>query len=512
MDTNTTPDAGSAADYRSMRRHLFALAIGGALLVVVGVQLASFLLSRSLMEDGYERLQQQLVDAFRQDIRQTLDHHAGHLQILLHNPILLDAIRQGDREALMREVYWQYELKRRENPHIEVLHFHNPDNITLLRLHQPAKYGDDLSEVRPMIAEANHLRERREGFEIGKNGISYRVAVPIYDGDDYLGLVELGLNVSYFTERLSDMYGVAVGIFFHRAAMQTYLAQHGEEGMLVIGQDIVAFAPMSELLHEAGYQQPGAGELYRPFEFEGGRYVAYQVMSLSNFSKQEVGNLVVVADVSEQVGLIWNNALWSSSAWVVLLLVLILGQYRIFSRMQDTIHNLAFYDELTRLPNRRLLMDRLQQSLLNCARSRQRLALLFVDLDNFKQLNDTRGHHVGDSLLQQVAERLRNSVRANDTVARQGGDEFVIVLEGLDADRLHATEQAALVAEKIVCSLNIPYELGDGLSWQCTASIGIALCDDNRIDMDELMRRADVAMYRAKSAGRNQVVFFSTPS
>jgi diguanylate cyclase (GGDEF)-like protein/PAS domain S-box-containing protein len=174
----------------------------------------------------------------------------------------------------------------------------------------------------------------------------------------------------------------------------------------------------------------------------------------------------------------------------------------------DEIRNLAFYDPLTRLPNRRLLMDRLRQALGNSASTASGGALMFIDLDNFKTLNDTLGHHVGDLLLQQVAQRLQACVRHSDTVARLGGDEFVILVEGLSGHALLAAEQSETLATKILTALNQPYVLGNH-NCHSTPSIGVTLFHDGEPQYaSELLKRADIAMYEAKMAGRNGMCFF----
>jgi diguanylate cyclase (GGDEF)-like protein/PAS domain S-box-containing protein len=171
------------------------------------------------------------------------------------------------------------------------------------------------------------------------------------------------------------------------------------------------------------------------------------------------------------------------------------------------IHRLAFYDPLTQLPNRRLLLDRLQQAISASARSGCQGALLFIDLDNFKTLNDTLGHDKGDLLLQQVAQRLAASVRESDTVARLGGDEFVVMLEGLGIEPEKAGPQAKMVGEKILAALNRPYLLGDH-QHHSTPSIGVTVFGDKHDSVEELLKRADFAMYQSKAAGRNTLRFF----
>ena len=174
---------------------------------------------------------------------------------------------------------------------------------------------------------------------------------------------------------------------------------------------------------------------------------------------------------------------------------------------EDEARYLAFYDALTQLPNRRLLVDRLQQVLVNGARSGLTTAVLFVDLDNFKTLNDTRGHEVGDLLLKDVAQRLRSCVREQDTVARLGGDEFVVVLQNLSSDAPEAAAQARTLGELILAQLRPPYELA-GHEHHFTASIGVTLLNHQRDSVDEVLKQADMAMYRAKDAGRNTLRFF----
>lgn len=174
---------------------------------------------------------------------------------------------------------------------------------------------------------------------------------------------------------------------------------------------------------------------------------------------------------------------------------------------EERINELAFFDPLTHLPNRRLLLDRLRQALASSHRSRQYGALLFVDLDNFKILNDTLGHDMGDQLLQQVAQRLMQCVREADTVGRLGGDEFVVILEGLSTDPHEAAAVADGVGQKILHSLSNTYRLG-GNDQRSTPSIGVTLFMDAQESTNELLKRADLAMYQAKAAGRNALRFF----
>jgi diguanylate cyclase (GGDEF)-like protein len=176
-------------------------------------------------------------------------------------------------------------------------------------------------------------------------------------------------------------------------------------------------------------------------------------------------------------------------------------------RASAEIESLAFYDPLTNLPNRRLLMDRMQQLIAASTRSGLYGALLFLDLDHFKTLNDTLGHEVGDILLRQVAERLKTCVRREDTVARLGGDEFVVMLHELSPHSEEAAAFARRVGEKILRTLNAPYTLG-GHVHHSTPSIGATLMGGSLQPSVDLLKQADIAMYQVKSQGRNALCFF----
>jgi diguanylate cyclase (GGDEF)-like protein/PAS domain S-box-containing protein len=177
----------------------------------------------------------------------------------------------------------------------------------------------------------------------------------------------------------------------------------------------------------------------------------------------------------------------------------------------DAIAHLAFHDVLTGLPNRRLLKERMERALTSSGRTGQYGALMFIDLDRFKQLNDTHGHEMGDLLLTEVARRLRGCVREIDTVARMGGDEFVVLIQDLSGSATQAGEYAQAVGQKILDSLSARYMIR-GLAYESTPSIGATLFAAEGLTGDEILQRADAAMYTAKAAGRNTLRFYTPPT
>lgn len=174
---------------------------------------------------------------------------------------------------------------------------------------------------------------------------------------------------------------------------------------------------------------------------------------------------------------------------------------------EERINELAFYDSLTHLPNRTLLMERLKQAMVVGSRNATCGAVLFIDLDRFKTLNDTLGHDKGDLLLQQVARRLTTCVREGDTVARLGGDEFVVVLESLHTCAREAGTQTKSISEEILATLNQPYDL-DGIEHQSSASVGATLFSGVGDSIEDLLKQADLAMYKSKETGGNGLQFF----
>ena len=185
-------------------------------------------------------------------------------------------------------------------------------------------------------------------------------------------------------------------------------------------------------------------------------------------------------------------------------------------RADEEIRQLAYHDLLTNLPNRRLLLDRIRQAMASSNRSKAHCALMFLDLDNFKTINDSHGHQAGDLLLIEAADRLRRCVREMDTVARFGGDEFVVMICELDTDVRASMSRAEAIARKICEVLSHPYHIvvGQGeegetsIEHHCTVSIGVTPFVGNDSALDELLKRADRAMYRAKMDGKNLIRFY----
>lgn len=273
---------------------------------------------------------------------------------------------------------------------------------------------------------------------------------------------------------------------------------------------LVEFNPAAERIF--GYKKEDVlgksmSELIIPARYRNAHHAGHQEYKMSGIAhifNQRIELVAMRADGSEFPIELTLTAVTDNN------LSLVTGFIRDISeqkKARQEIENFAYYDSLTSLPNRRLLADRYQHAISISQRSKTYCGLLFIDLDKFKILNDTKGHDVGDQLLIEVAKRIQNTVRAGDTVARLSGDEFVVILESLDPNASVAYQQASAIAQKLLADLKRSYHLSL-LEFATTASIGVTLFNDNALTFDDHLRHADTAMYLSKDSGGNTYRFY----
>lgn len=287
-------------------------------------------------------------------------------------------------------------------------------------------------------------------------------------------------------------------------------AFNAQEGMIVTDTKGVILSANRAFVSLTGYAvEELVGQTARLFrshrrdaEFYRGMWNSVQLtggwqgdMSLRTKSGENCARWLTISAVKDETGEVTNY----------------IGSYYDISKLkhaEEKIQELAYFDQLTGLPNRVLLIDRVRQALNANIRSKCYGALLFIDLDNFKTLNDSLGHHMGDMLLKSAAQRISHCVRADDTVARFGGDEFVVLLANLGTQKAKAAAlQAEAIGEQILAAFTDAFQL-DTYEYPCTPSVGVTLFSPEDRNVDELLKRADLAMYDAKTAGRNGLRFF----
>ena len=311
------------------------------------------------------------------------------------------------------------------------------------------------------------------------------IAIERHNSQEHLRLLESGIS------RLNDIVmiteSVSADYIGHRII---YVNEAFERITGFSHEDVIGKSP--NILHGSNTQAEELAKISQAF-----RETKPVHTELIHYKKSgdEIWMELDIVPISDEIGL--------NTHWVAVM--------RDITQRKQTemkIQQLAFYDSMTGLPNRQLLIDRLKQRLSSSSRSHHSGALLFIDLDNFKSLNDTHGHDVGDMLLVEVARRIVNCVRDSDTVGRLGGDEFVVIINELDENLREAAIQASTVSEKILLSFKKPFQLNHYIH-HTTPSIGVTLFNhDAPTSVEELLRRADLAMYKAKDSGRNTFRFF----
>jgi diguanylate cyclase (GGDEF)-like protein/PAS domain S-box-containing protein len=384
-------------------------------------------------------------------------------------------------------------------------------NATLERLLGYAE--GDLAGVptRQLYASEDYYRALRETYENFKGGGIARAKVELLRKNGQHIWMEMsgGLLHRQTGESLWVLIEVSERSLVENELRIAATAFEAQEGMLVTDANGVILRVNQAFTHITGYSASDAvGQT--PRMLQSGRHNAnfYATMwksidSVGNWegetwNRRKNGEIypqhLTITAVKEPGGTVTNY-------------VAALVDVTLREAATEKIKRLAFYDPLTDLPNRRMLLDRLRQALASSSRSGRGGALLFLDLDNFKNLNDTRGHVVGDRLLIETTQRIVANVREGDTVARLGGDEFVVMIENLSHDPHEAAIQTGQVGEQLRESLARPYAL-DGRDFHCPASIGVALFRGQEESVETLLQHADLAMYKAKSGGRNTLRFF----
>ncbi|MFW5427099.1 MAG: EAL domain-containing protein [Methylophagaceae bacterium] len=414
-----------------------------------------------------------------------------------------------------------------------ILQFHlAPGSTSFLRVHQPKKFGDNMDTVRHTIVATNKYKQEVTGFETGRiySGIRGTSPVSIINEAgvfEHLGTVEAGVSFSAVLEQLLLEFDVHAAIMLNETHLREnvwpdILKVMLTERPLINGLFIeqTTSDQITNLLTEKSKHQHNDADLHsaiKVIHVEGRDYL-YASQPLHDYQStiqadnpSGIGQIIIWEDITELYAE-FNHSLFLG--FLFGLLTFILMELMLFwaigavssqlnktidkqKRHQEELELIAHYDPLTKLPNRTLFNDRFNQAIARSKRSNTKLAICFLDLDNFKPINDNFGHDTGDQLLIKVAKRLHAIIREEDTISRQGGDEFALLL----AD-FHTSTQCIALLKRIHKSLSEPYII-NGITHQISASSGTTLYPLDNADPDTLLRHADQAMYQAKLAGKN---------
>ncbi len=430
----------------------------------------------------------------------------------LINPAVIDAVKRKDRKALLSLSQSVYDKLRDDNPYFEIMHFHTHDTKSLLRLHRPDHFGDDLKELRPIIRMVNELGKPLFGLEIGKYGISHRIALPVIEpkSKEVLGVLEMGINAEYIISYLKKHFDIDSTLVLDRAALHTYFAHtnssdrfnHLKEKVIYrsSADNLITYENLDAVLSTACQMQ----------EIQHQDMLVINGVTLHTFEGQPVGNMILFKNMefyTEKVQTIRILNVVLGILLVGLSFIIIHLSYQSFSRQlkvfnerllhkNRSLTKLSSMDHLTKIYNRRKIEELLLQEYRASKRYETPLSLILFDVDHFKLINDTLGHHIGDKVLRSLSKLVTHSIRDTDHFGRWGGEEFMLVVPHTDEER------AMVIAEKLRL-LIAHHDFEEAERVTCSFGIRQFKADDA---IKDAVKFTDDALYKAKEEGRNRVV------
>lgn len=425
----------------------------------------------------------------------------------------------SQRADIRQEMYSMLKkrYKRLTNMGIRQVHFHLPDNRSFLRMHEREKFGDDLSSVRESVVFTNSMKKPSEGLEVGKVTHSFRFVYPLFDRDKkHMGSMEVSFSSRLLLELITDEYVVDKHFLILKSEIDKNLwndaIQENYETSLENREYLVEKdreskkydTKISQIMKDKDLVQILAQKMLKGATFSAsGEYnynsIALTLLPVKNTKQnKDIAYIVMYAESDFLDALTLERNYTKMLAMSMLTLLFLFSIYVTIT--QQKLREMAHFDKLTQLPNRAYFYIELEQEIKRAKRLKEKLSVMFVDLDGFKITNDTYGHNVGDELLIRVARRLENSIRNVDIVGRIGGDEFTVLLTGVKEN-----DDCGFVAEKIIASINEDFVINQN-NINIGASIGIANFPEHGEDLEALINNADNAMYRAKKGGKNRFV------
>ncbi len=430
-----------------------------------------------------------------------------------------DFLKQASIRMKMYEML-QRRYKRLANMGVRQLHFHLPNNRSFLRMNNLEKFGDDLSAFRESVVYVNSNKKPAENFEVGKVGHAFRFVYPLFDKNEkYIGSMEVSFVSQTLLNNISDKFVLDKHFLILKSEVNKNTWSESVETLYedsLENRDFYIIKGEHSRNYdkeiEENLEDPKLlGEIYKNMKHGAafsisGTYnynsIATTFIPIKNSIKDETIAYIALYFESDYIDSIYRD--WNYTkvfVFSMLTMLLLFGIYATYT--QQKLKEMAHYDELTALPNRAYFFIELTQEIKRAKRLKERLCVMFIDLDGFKAVNDSYGHNVGDELLIRVARRLEGSVREVDIVGRIGGDEFIVLLTGIKN-----IMDSELVAEKIINELNRDFVINHNII-KVGASIGIAAYPEHGADLETLINNADNAMYSAKQNGKNCFVMHS---
>jgi diguanylate cyclase (GGDEF)-like protein len=443
--------------------------------------------------------------------------YTGIGQDLLSDEKIIEAFATKNRQELLKLTAPIYQKLKKQNKYLHVMHFHTVDTHTFLRLHKTDEFGDDLRDLRPIIVETNKSKKIYTGLEAGKHGLYYRVTFPVFKGEEHIGVFEFGIDIKYLMSKISTFNDftpvlivskeVAAPVYKYDESLNKYFSHFTPDYYLLnyesLTKDKISITKLveSRIINEPSYLTTSDDK----------EHLIFRAFNLKDYKNSSIGFFVFIDDMDyymETIAFLRWISIAISIALVLAtvgLIYMLINNYTKELREQKNIFDYqAHHDCLTDLANRVLLNDRLEQAVEKAKRNKKEFALFFIDLDRFKNINDSLGHLMGDNVLKVIGERLKGIIRKEDTIARLGGDEFTIITEDL-----RTKTDASFLAQKIISTLAEPIYIEEH-TLHLSCSIGISLYPEDGTNTEDLLKNADVAMYKAKDEGRNNFQYYSS--
>ncbi len=403
-------------------------------------------------------------------------------------------MRDRDRVNLYSSMQKQYRRLIQNNPYLYVLHFYDTKNTTILRMHKPQSYDDNLTDIRPIVAKVNRDKKAYFGFETGKNGMTYRITVPfITENGEHLGILEFGIKPQYFEKKIDSLLDVHSEILIKTSSMQNLSYKTNFEKLRdfsIISRDSI----FDTIKHKVNLdkQEQTIKDGYKT-------YIIFNDLNLKTFHNKIVGKVIIAKDITKETRENRDSLVILNTINIVILFVSFILTYIMFTRYSkslkeayENVHKLkkaVDTDGLTGINSRISLNNYIQKRVIQI----NEYAIIFFDIDDFKNINDSYGHDVGDIILKQLTHLVDNTIRVDDFFARWGGEEFVIIL------KIETIEKAIKITQNIREKIN-SYSFYNDLLVTC--SFGVTMVDTPK-EFDLVIKRADKLLYEAKGSGKD---------
>jgi diguanylate cyclase (GGDEF)-like protein len=417
------------------------------------------------------------------------------------------------RNKLYKMLYKKY--KRLKNMGISQLQFYTPDNEVFLRMEDKQRYGDNNSRFEDIISIANKTKKPQDGFELDNVTHGFKFTHPLFNKKKFIGTIEISFSSQKLVDSIVDNI-THIHFLVSKDEVQKKiikkLDKNRYEETFESSNYLLETQTHSDFKYSNIHKNIFCDDILKKISFKLNQGNSFSISSTYNY-ETNIGVFIAIKDIKKQKVLAYLGMFIESDyidgliiqeKYIKILytsIVFLMFLFSIYASLtREKLHNMAHYDELTNLPNRAYFYIQLEQELKRAKRQRKNLAVMFIDLDGFKTINDTYGHNVGDSLLIKVSRRIEKSIREIDIVARLGGDEFTVVLLDLQRD-----EDSIEVANKIIAALNKKFII-NSKSINIGASIGISTFPKYASDSDTIIKQSDNAMYIAKENGKNRVI------